>query len=126
LRVPPASSQRRGRAFGDAAPELSHPARPGDETALGRRVVARLVLKVGHRRLARDRARGVTLLTAPAPLKPSGAQDRRPGTDTDRPDEDLMRGFCVGPNKNGLRVEAVEEIRSVGPNRAGGRGCYAI
>ncbi len=40
--------------------------------------------------------------------------------------KDTARGFFVGLKKKGIRVEAVEKVRSVGPNRAGGRGSYTI
>ncbi len=40
--------------------------------------------------------------------------------------KDTVRGFFVGLNKKGISVEAVEKVRSVGPNRAGGRGSYTI
>lgn len=40
--------------------------------------------------------------------------------------KDTVRGFFVGLKKKGIRVEAVEKVRSVGPNRAGGRGSYTI
>ncbi len=38
----------------------------------------------------------------------------------------MVRGFFVGLKKNGIRVEAVEKVRSAGSNRAGGRGSYTI
>lgn len=40
--------------------------------------------------------------------------------------KDTVRGFFVGLKKKGISVEAVEKVRSVGPNRAGGRGSYTI
>lgn len=40
--------------------------------------------------------------------------------------KDTVRGFFAGLKKKGISVEAVERVRAVGPNRAGGRGSYTI
>ncbi|MDX2202100.1 MAG: DUF3489 domain-containing protein [Hyphomicrobiaceae bacterium] len=40
--------------------------------------------------------------------------------------KDTVRGFFAGLKKKGISVGAVERVRSVGPNRAGGRGSYTI
>jgi hypothetical protein len=40
--------------------------------------------------------------------------------------KDTVRGFFAGLKKKNFTVEAVERVRSVGPNQAGGRGFYTI
>ncbi len=74
----------------------------------------------------RPRREGTKLMTVLALLKrPEGANVAQVCEATGWT-KDTVRGFFVGLKKKGISVEAVEKVRSVGPNRAGGRGSYTI
>ncbi len=80
------------------------------------------------RRPARPRPprQGTKLLTVVALLKQPGGTTVAQVCEATGWTKDTVRGFFVGLKKKGIRVEAVEKVRSVGPNRAGGRGSYTI
>lgn len=80
------------------------------------------------RRPARPRPprQGPKLLTVVALLKQPGGTTVAQVCEATGWTKDTVRGFFVGLKKKGIRVEAVEKVRSVGPNRAGGRGSYTI
>jgi hypothetical protein len=80
------------------------------------------------RRLARPRPprQGTKLLTVVALLKQPGGTTVAQVCEATGWTKDTVRGFFVGLKKKGIPVEAVEKVRSVGPNRAGGRGSYTI
>jgi hypothetical protein len=80
------------------------------------------------RRPARPRPprQGTKLLTVVALLKQPGGTTVAQVCEATGWTKDTVRGFFVGLKKRGIRVEAVEKVRSVGPNRAGGRGSYTI
>jgi hypothetical protein len=80
------------------------------------------------RRPARPRPprQGTKLLTVVALLKQPGGTTVAQVCEATGWTKDTVRGFFVGLKKKGIPVEAVEKVRSVGPNRAGGRGSYTI
>jgi hypothetical protein len=67
---------------------------------------------------------GTKLLTVVALLKQPGGTTVAQVCEATGWTKDTVRGFFVGLKKKGIQVEAVEKVRSVGPNRAGGRGSY--
>lgn len=69
---------------------------------------------------------GTKLLTVVALLKQPGGTTVAQVCEATGWTKDTVRGFFVGLKKKGIPVEAVEKVRSVGPNRAGGRGSYTI
>jgi hypothetical protein len=74
----------------------------------------------------RPARQGTKLLTVVGLLKQPGGTTVAQVCDATGWTKDTVRGFFVGLKKKGIRVEAVEKVRSVGPNRAGGRGSYTI
>lgn len=80
------------------------------------------------RRPARPRPprQGTKLLTVVALLKQPGGTTVAQVCEATGWTKDTVRAFFVGLKKKGIRVEAVKKVRSVGPNRAGGRGSYTI
>ena len=103
-------------------PRASHSASPGLRDALARKP-GRPMREPGSPPRPRE---GTKLMAVLAMLRrPEGATVAQVGEATGW-GKDTVRGFFAGLKKKGISVGAVERVRSVGPNRAGGRGSYTI